>query len=187
MLILLLLPTLYSASAVVMLDQRKNNVADVSSVLTELPTDASSVQNQIQILTSRDLASRVVDKLGLENDPEFNRAGMLSSDADAAATHQRVVSALLQHLSVEGEGLSSAITVSFSARSPDKAARIANTIADTYVESQIDTKLTATHEATGWLEGRVRDLSQQVQAADFGRRALQGCAQSEVSLPMACL
>jgi succinoglycan biosynthesis transport protein ExoP len=164
---LLLLPTLYSASAVLMLDQRKNNVADVSSVLTSLPTDASSVQNQIQILTSRDLASRVVDKLGLEGDPEFNRTGVFGSgDANAAATHQRVISAFLQHLSVEGEGLSSAITVSFSARSPDEAARIANAVADTYVDSQIDTKLTATHEATGWLEGRVRDLSLQVQAAD---------------------
>src|SRR5437868_4575714 len=73
--ILTLLPTQYSAFAEVMLEQRKNNVADASSVLSSLPTDPASVQNQIQILTSRDLASRVVDRLGLENDPEFNRGG----------------------------------------------------------------------------------------------------------------
>src|SRR5438067_11212214 len=35
--------------------------------------------NQIQILTSRDLASRVVDKLGLANDHEFNDAGALDT------------------------------------------------------------------------------------------------------------
>src|SRR5690348_2992408 len=74
---LLMLPTVYAASATVMLEQRKNNVADASSVLSSLPTDAASVQNQIQILTSRDLAARVSDKLGLENDPEFNSGQML--------------------------------------------------------------------------------------------------------------
>src|SRR5215469_2451892 len=53
--VLLLLPTMYSGTAVVMLDPRKNNVAGLSSVLTEVPTDPASVQNQIAILSSRDL------------------------------------------------------------------------------------------------------------------------------------
>lgn len=162
--VLVLLPTLYSASAVVMLDQRKNNVAEVSTVLSSLPTDPSSVQNQIQILTSRDLASQVIDKLGLDKDPEFNDGNHASTDATAA--HEDVVDAFLKHLTVEAEGLSTAIEVTFSAELPEKAAQIANTVAQTYVQSQLDTKFAATHEATDWLEGRVRDLSRQVQAAD---------------------
>src|SRR3954452_17524632 len=112
--VLMLLPTLYSASAMVMLEQRKNNVADASSVLSELPTDPASVQNQIQILTSRDLASRVVDKLGLENDPEFNGAAPFDIAQSAAGTdtfHERVVNAFLSRLSVENEGLSTAIAI----------------------------------------------------------------------------
>jgi succinoglycan biosynthesis transport protein ExoP len=157
------LPTVYTASAVVMLDPRTNNVANASAVLSNLPTDAASVQNQIQVLTSRDLASRVVDKLDLEKDPEFSGG---PSGADPAAMHEQVVSTFLQHLTAEAEGLSTAITITVKANTPDKAARIANTVADTYVDLQVDTKLAATHEATEWLEGRVRDLSRQVQAAD---------------------
>src|SRR5262249_54016664 len=170
--VLMILPTVYSASAVVMLESRRNNVADASSVLTALPTDPASVQNQIQILTSRDLASRVVDKLGLDNDPEFAGGGLFSEPSYAApgdvsvAQHERTVSNFLKHLSVEGEGLSTAITVRFSARSPEKAAQIANAVAETYVESSLQTKFQATKEATGWLEGRVRELSRQVQADD---------------------
>src|ERR1051325_1272151 len=105
-LVLVLLPTLYSASAVVMLEQRKNNVADASSVLSSLPTDAASVQNQIQILTSRDLALRVVDKLRLANDPEFNAAGPfggLGSAAAADSARERAVKAFLSRLSVENQ------------------------------------------------------------------------------------
>ncbi len=168
--VLLLLPTLYSASAVVMLEQRKNNVADASSVLSSLPTDPASVQNQIQILTSRDLASLVVVKLGLEDDPEFNGHSLLSAfssaNSDPVAAHERVVNAFLKRLSVENEGLSTAITVSFKARTAERAAQIANAVAETYVRSQLETKFAATHEATEWLEGRVRALARQVQAAD---------------------
>lgn len=172
--VLMLLPTLYSATAVVMLEQRKNNVADVSSVLTELPTDAASVQNQMQILTSRDLASRVVGRLDLESDPEFNRTGPLDTlrpATDADTFRERVVNAFLSRLSVENEGLSTAIAIGFKARSPEKAARIANAVAETYVQSQLDTKFAATREATDWLESRVRGLSRQVQAADAAVQA----------------
>ena len=56
--IALLLPTVYASSAVVMLDPRKNSVTDMSQVLSQLEGDPASLQNQIQILTSRDLAVR---------------------------------------------------------------------------------------------------------------------------------
>ena len=41
------LPASYSTSAVVMLEPRRNNVTDQSSVLSEMPTDPASIQNQI--------------------------------------------------------------------------------------------------------------------------------------------
>lgn len=181
-LVLFLLPTLYSASALVMLDQRRNNIADASSVLSSLPTDPASVQNQIQILTSRDLASRVVDKLGLDRDPEFISGGIsdtlsqlnpfapqdmpLDDSAYAWSLHERAVTAFQRRLTVEGEGLSTAITIGFTSRSPQKAAQIANAVAETYVETQLDTKFQATRTASEWLEGRVRQLAKQVQAYD---------------------
>ena len=55
-LVALILPRQYTSSAVVMLDQRKNNFTDLSAVLSQLPTDPATLQNQIQILTSRDIA-----------------------------------------------------------------------------------------------------------------------------------
>ena len=182
-LVLMLLPTQYSAFAVVMLEERKNNIADASSVLTSLPTDPSSVQNQIQILTSRDLASRVVDQLGLENDPEFNRGG----SSDPAARHQRVVDTFLKHLNAWNEGLSTAISVSFSASTAEKSAEITNAVANTYVQSQLETKSSAAHEAADWLESRVRDLSRQVQAADAAverYKAEHNLSESSTGVPM---
>src|ERR1700754_5038954 len=70
----LALPTVFSSSATVLLDPRKNSVTDLSAVISPLTTDPATVQNQIQIITSRDLAAGVVDRLKLTSDPEFNAA-----------------------------------------------------------------------------------------------------------------
>jgi polysaccharide biosynthesis transport protein len=186
LLVLLYLPTLYSSSAVVMLDQRKNNVADLSSVLSALPTDPSSVQNQIQVLSSRELAGRVIGKLKLYDDPEFNPAlngnaapdiadlvRMLNpanwgSSRRAGADYERdaIVSAFLRRLDVSALGLSTSIIVTFASRDPAKAALIANTLADSYTEDQVDTKVAAARKATQWLTDRMHQLAQQVQAGE---------------------
>ncbi len=127
--VMLLLPTRYSTSAVVMLDQRKNAVADLSSVLSALPTDPSSVQNQIQVLSSRDLALKVIDKLKLYADPEFNPAGgnsislnplsyLRSAGISSQDPRDAIVNAFLNRLDVRSLGLSTSIEVRFTARDP---------------------------------------------------------------------
>src|ERR1017187_2537471 len=56
----------YSATALVLIDQRPNKIVDVTAVLAGLPTDATSIENQVQILRSRALMARVMDKLHLD-------------------------------------------------------------------------------------------------------------------------
>lgn len=172
----LVIPSTYTASAVVMLDPRKNNVAGLSSVLSDLPTDPASVQNQIQILTSRDLAGEVIRRLDLADDPEINPAfapmplnplhWIGAADVSPDARYSEEVDAFLKRLSVDGLGLSSAISVRFSSRDPAKAARIANTVADTYIESQLAVDSDANRRTTEWLSQRIRELARQVEVAE---------------------
>jgi polysaccharide biosynthesis transport protein len=170
------MPTLYSTSAVVMLDQRKNNVADLSSVLSALPTDPSSVQNQIQVLSSRDLALQVINKLKLDADPEFNPAAggsflpsfnplhyLRPEGPTSDSPSDAIVNAFLSRLDVNLLGMSTSIEVTFTARDPNKAAQIANALAQTYTDDQVATKVRATRQAAHWLSGRMRQLALQVQ------------------------
>lgn len=170
------LPTLYSTSAVVMLDQRKNTVADASTVLSALPTDPSSVQNQIHVLSSRDLALKVIDKLHLDNDPEFNPALANEVDinplhylrkrpngGDPASLREAIVSNFLSRLDVSSLGVSTSIEVAFTSKDPQKAARIANTLAKSYTEDMIATKVDASRKAAAWLSERMHQLADQVQ------------------------
>ncbi|HEX4301894.1 MAG TPA: Wzz/FepE/Etk N-terminal domain-containing protein [Rhizomicrobium sp.] len=183
--IAVMLPTRYVSSAVVMLDPRKNTVADLSAVLSALPTDPSSLQNQIQILYSRDLAAEVIAKLKLYDDPEFNgalqqsvgsqltaslnpRSWFASNTAppDPAIQRDAIIDAFLSHLSAETVGLSTTVTVSFGSRDGAKAALIADTVAQTYVSDLVEAKLRASDETSAWLTQRIRELGAKVEAQE---------------------
>jgi len=172
----------YSATAVMMLDQRKNAVADVNAVLSGLPADAASVQNQIQVLTSRELALSVVNKLKLDRDPEFNtelpsafwgffgtadaseRARLAIGTQHVTKGQDAAVNRLLKRLSVQQVGLSTSMAISVASVDAEKSARLTNAVADAYVDDQLNTKFDATHKAAEWLSNRVRLTATQVQA-----------------------
>jgi exopolysaccharide transport family protein len=181
------LTPLYTGTAVVMLDQRKHNLEDTAAVLSGLPSDQATIQNQVQILTSLELAERVVDKLKLTEDPEFNpKLGGLNAiigflnplhwlpadpktQADAQGVdleRSELIHRFLDRVTVSPIGLSTAMKVSFDSESAGKSARIANAIANAYVEDQLESKFDATQKATQWLSGRISELSQQAQQAD---------------------
>lgn len=182
-LVALLLPTVYSASAVVMLDPRKNSVTDPSVVLAQLEGDPASLQNQVQILSSRDLAAKVIARLKLDEDPEFNPAlarpglGQLLndlavlfnprnwfSDFNAGQRIQdRVQEEFARHVGAGANGLSTAITVTATSRDAAKAARIANEIVRIYIADQIAIKRTAAGGATDWLNQKIHELGEQLQ------------------------
>ena len=186
--VVFMLKPMYTATALVMLDQRKNNVEDVSAVLSGLPSDAASVQDQVQILKSLELSNRVVNKLHLEQDPEFNpsgSAGVMSflsylnpfnwfpgnGNSDAAsrgadAVHDKVVHNFLSRIDASPIGQSTAISISFESENAAKSASLANAVADAYVEDGLEAKFQATQKATQWLTERIAELSRQAQDAD---------------------
>jgi uncharacterized protein involved in exopolysaccharide biosynthesis len=166
LLVLVVLPARYTASAVVMLEPRRNNVTNASAVLSQMPTDPASLQNQIQILTSRELAGKVIDKLGLASDPAFEPWAGWFRRSDPKRLRDRAIDAFLKRLSVETIGLSTSLEIGFAARDAEKSARIANAVADAYVGDQVNAKFEATARTTQWLIDRIKRLAVQVQASE---------------------
>ncbi|WP_247886864.1 polysaccharide biosynthesis tyrosine autokinase [Azospirillum sp. SYSU D00513] len=63
---------IYTAEALVMLDNRQNTIVDFQQVMSGLSTELGSMQSEVAVLKSPAFAEKVVDKLALMNDPEFN-------------------------------------------------------------------------------------------------------------------
>ncbi len=63
--------TSYQASAVVMVDTRKVEVININSVMSHLPQDNTVLRSELDLISSRLLAGRIVDRLDLMHDPHL--------------------------------------------------------------------------------------------------------------------
>ena len=177
----------YTASTLIMVGQRENKVLDPESVVAGLQTDASTLENQIQVLKSWTLAEKVVLKMNLTHDPEFNTAlskrsiyniaSWFSSSAakkklsvprgaENLSVKPSVLSTFASKLSISTQGRSSVIKVTYESSERGKSAKIADAVADQYTIDQLDTKFDAAKRTTDWLNGRLQQLAEKVRQSE---------------------
>lgn len=193
----------YRSDAVVILETQQSRIVDLHSVVGGLSGDTSVVNSEVEVLRARGLMSDVANRLGLENDPEFNAAlrqpGLKtlvrskieslvsnrshhdaepSSGQRARRAHDAVINALLSKTSVRNIPLSLVFRITVETTDPEKSALIADTIVKTYIQNQMQVKLDATEQATGWLTERVVEL--QVQLEDAEARVASFSASTEL-------
>lgn len=84
----------------------------------------------------------------------------IAGTSGAMMEEQRVMGEVLHHLSVENDGKSFALRVSFESTEPKKSARILNEFTNTYLKNQIDAKYQAATSAAKWLDRKLVDLRQ---------------------------
>lgn len=77
-----------------------------------------------------------------------------------------VVGWLLAHLKASNDNRSFTIFVTFSSENPERAARLANAIAQGYLNDQVELKATTTRSASRWLAEKLSEMRQAVAVAD---------------------
>jgi len=78
-----LLTPLFTASTSVMVDPREQRVINVESLVAGVPVDQSTIESEIQVVQSDELAARVIRQLGLDRLAEFNPKVAAEQDADS--------------------------------------------------------------------------------------------------------
>lgn len=180
----------YTATTQLLLNNQSQKVLDMEAVMSGLPADSATVDSQVQVILSRSIARRVIEKLNLLNDPEFNSSvtptglGTMMSGAknwmrglfgtEKEKDHARLeeeamnsaVNALISREEVKRIGLTYLMNVSFTSEDPVKAARIANAIAEAYIVDQLEAKFDATKQASEWLSSRLEGLRTQLENSE---------------------
>ena len=62
--------------------------------------------------------------------------------------------------------MSSILEISFNSSNAERAAEIANAVANAYIAEQLNAKFDANRSATSWLQDRLRDLGDQALNAE---------------------
>lgn len=189
----IMLPSRYTAVAKVLVADKSPEGPDLNAAVRGLPPDVAFMSSQVQVVASRNLAAIVIDKLGLESDPEFNdtlqpptllkritdalptewfrqKLGMPSAvlDPELAKRLQReeVIDTFLENMFTEVVEASRVIDIWFTSEDREKASRIANAISDTYIDQHLENQYQTIRRTMAWLNDRVAGLRQEVKTAD---------------------
>jgi len=178
----------YTGRATLVLETQDRQVVDVKGVLSGLSGEDDAIQTEVRILSSKNLATLVVDRLNLGVDDEFSadadrgiwqqtrealssifsRNPDFSDDPELMQRKNReaIIRRVLKKLVVYRDGDSYALVVEFYSRDPRRAAKIANTFAEVYVENQTTTKRQASAQANSLLEDELKKLSSAVELSE---------------------
>lgn len=182
-------PPEFSSAATVILEERRQPAATADSAAMGGPSslDNAQAESQLQVMRSERILSSVFDVLDLRNAPELADQGPglkerllgllglnvpLASDPETAETdaRARAFQAFSDRVGVRRIGQSYVLEVSYRARSPDQAARIANALTSAYIGAQVDLKAAAAQNGSEYLRDRIAYLKTEQDAAFEGVR-----------------
>jgi succinoglycan biosynthesis transport protein ExoP len=173
-------PARYTADADMIIDTKRVTWTQADMSAENRPLEDASVESEIETTRSEKVATAVIRRLHLDEDPEFIGAGnglrrrifslfKLTSGPEQVASSdelmRRVLGTVRDNLRVTRLGRSYIEQIAYTSLDRDKAAKIANAFADAYIEDQLQAKFEATHRASIWLEQRIGELRQQASDA----------------------
>lgn len=172
------LTPVYQASALVEVQPRDRNLLDPSGDFDTGASDMTRVASELEIMRSDAMMLGVIKKEALTSDAEFGpRLGLLDRilaflqirqptlpDGDAAL--RRVLQNLERASAVSQVGLSSIVSMSIRSTDRARAAEIANSWAQTYIDAQVSAKIDSTLNARNILQARLGQARAAMVAAE---------------------
>jgi succinoglycan biosynthesis transport protein ExoP len=179
-LISLISPSTYKATTVLDVEKEKGSPLDISSMPTVYSAyDPEFLPTQTKLMKSREVAQRVVERLNLVQNDELNppKKGLFGGDAASASNDvvPRIATNIQKEVDIVPIRGTNLVELSFVAKSPKLAADVANAVADSYIDWNLESKFQVVAQASQFLAGQIEQLKsemdqkeQQLQA--YGRQ-----------------
>ncbi len=172
-------PSYYAAYTTVLISDAALRPAGAAAIQADAANPATYIYSQIQVLQSNEVLVPVIRSQHLVDDPEFGGVEdgitghivqlarsllayvrvMEGNKAPPAPTQDHLTMIRLKRaLSIQQLSMSNAIQIGITSRSPIKAAAIANAIAESYINSQLERKRQNAEMETKRLRVRLDEL-----------------------------
>ncbi|MGE5500711.1 MAG: GumC family protein, partial [Ignavibacteriales bacterium] len=177
----LLTTPIYTAKTTLQIDREATKVLDMEDVTpAEMQTGDEFFQTQYGLLKSASLAQRVVDDLGLAS-PAFLKAMGAEAPKDntsKAALREKAAKLVERNVHVEPVRGSRLVDVAFDSPSAQLSARVANGIADSFIESNLERRYESASYARNFLEQRLAQVKSRLE--DSERQLVAYAAQQQI-------
>jgi uncharacterized protein involved in exopolysaccharide biosynthesis/Mrp family chromosome partitioning ATPase len=154
---LMVIPVRYAATALVVVDPREQRVTNDQDVLPGIGQDAAALQSLIEIAKSDGFLRPLIEQLKIQDDQEI---------AGGENDTSRLLEKFRSRLDISRRGLTYIIAITFISDRPQQAARYANAVAEAFVATQGQVRTTATDDAAGWLNSRLKSLNDRLRASE---------------------
>ncbi|HTQ98854.1 MAG TPA: polysaccharide biosynthesis tyrosine autokinase [Candidatus Acidoferrum sp.] len=182
-------PPVYEARATLLIEEGENNVVQIKDVYQQ-SQGVEYMQTQFELLRSRMLAERVVRKLQLQNlqrfmptppppkpwykfdlsslkppglNPTPPKPWTMPPEEDRI---QDLTDQVAGNVKIQQIGDSNLVALTYRDDSAKLAATIANTYLEEYIDSFFDSKLQTTMKANSWMQGRLDTLKQNLKSSE---------------------
>lgn len=183
-LISFIITPVYQATTTLLIEASRPKVVSVEEVYSGMSANREYFQTQSEIIQSRDVALRVIKALKLWDHAEFNPrkeptwwSGFIKWGEPKPTepwTEERLAEAVYpqfaQQLDVQLVRMSQLVKIRFQATDKQLAARVANTVAEQYIESDREARFIMAQNALSWLNNQMTGLRKKL---DDSERALQ--------------
>lgn len=177
----------YRATTTVLVENGEAKMVSIEGVYGNNTLAKEYFMTQFEILKSRELAERLVDRLELTQHPAFDPrqdepSGWKESLAGTfavlkpwlapeeplteAAIRGIVVSRVIKALHIDPINNTQLVKVSFDSPDPVLAARVANEMAEIYIDSHMEARMEMSKKASSWLTERLEVLSAQLKQSE---------------------
>ena len=192
-LVVLSMTPIYQATSSLLIESEETNIVSIEQVYGLDASKKEYFETQYEILKSRHIAEKVVDKLNLGENPIFtqyleeepsviddakaflkstltflpqNESEPLSVEEVAQQRKELLISLFSENLSISPVANTQVVKISYMSESPKLAAQIANTVADVYIENYLEAKFDMTSKATTWLNDSLAGLRNKLEVSE---------------------
>ncbi|OPY98254.1 lipopolysaccharide biosynthesis protein [Bradyrhizobium sacchari] len=155
--VLLVIPVRFAATALVVVDPREQRVTADQDVLPGIGQDSAALQSLVEVAKSDGFLKPLIEQLKVRDDDDIS-----GGHTDPA----RVLERFRNRLDISRRGLTYVIAIRFTSNRSERAAYYANAIAEAFVASQKSIRTEATDEAADWLSSRLKTLNDRLKASE---------------------
>lgn len=177
---------IYRAKALIEIEKENPNILTAQELFELQAVSDTYLETQYKILQSESLALRVIESLRLDQAEEFaprkswwasgeSQAEVPSTQTfavgDAALPQQtkdkeRMLAVFRKRRLVQPIRRSRLVELSFDSKDPVLAAQVANTLASTYIEQNLEARWEATQKASEWISEQLLGLKARLEKSE---------------------
>ncbi|WP_058249292.1 GumC family protein [Tropicibacter naphthalenivorans] len=172
-------------------EERTPQLLNLDSMLPGASTESQAINTELEVVRSIPLVTKLVLQEGLLDDPEFNPTltksglskviggvkGLFGMSNDEQYTDQQILNATVRQTTTKIRTSAQRDTFLFNigvvTTSSEKSIRLANALAQIYLDNQVTVKFEATEYAVNWLSQRVAELEQELKTSEETAKKLR--------------